>query len=109
MSRKQHRSGGKCGGSHTTLIDAACRLVDFARTEPSVKAIVPSYIASAPSANSQRKLMLSPKLSGLQCRIRGKRYVQELWLYPAEEVDRHDFLQKIVGEACRLGYDVILR
>jgi hypothetical protein len=82
--------------------------VDFALAEPSVKSVSLGRIESAPSANSRHKLKISPELAGLRCFVRGKKYVQEIWVYWAESFERYQVAQIIAEGSLKLEYKVVV-
>lgn len=51
---KNHRSGGKMGGKHTTVIDAAEKVVDFLLKLPEVSNVVAGRIKSGIGTAQQR-------------------------------------------------------
>jgi transcriptional regulator NrdR family protein len=109
LSSQRHRSGGKCGGNHTTLIDAACPFVDFIESESSVKKFSLGRIVSAYSANSRRKITIRNETAGFRCTVRGKLYSQELWVYSTEEISRLELKAILKKGVEKLGFAVVLR
>lgn len=79
---KNHRDGGKMGGNHTTLIDLAVTMVDFARSRPEVKSVSPGMIqvGSGVTGGVQR-VKFSWIRGGLLMTIRQNRSVQEVRVF----------------------------
>lgn len=105
MSSRKHRSGGKIGGSHTTVIDAASPLVDFLETQPAVKKIVLGRIDPASLADGERRVKISKRLSGLRCVVRGKLSIQELWIYISSGF-AVEVIAALTKKASSLGFSV---
>jgi hypothetical protein len=52
---KNHRSGGKIGGNHTTLIDLASVVTDIASGLPEVTTVSPGFIKSGAGTTGGQK------------------------------------------------------
>ena len=82
MSRKDHRSGGKFSGSHTTAINAACVMADIANRQPEVTKISLGYIrANTGSANGQRHVKIISRDGNILLSIQENKTHQELVVY----------------------------
>jgi hypothetical protein len=85
MSTKNHRQGGKFGGSHTTVIDAAVPVVDLAHKLPSVTNISPGFITSGlRPANGKIRVKLTEFLGGVLLNVRGNTSQQEIRIYSTD-------------------------
>lgn len=80
MSPKNHRQGGKMGGRHTTVIDAAQLVIDLAQRMPDVTKIVAGYITSGVKGGKQR-IKIKKITGGLLVVVRGSVSIQELRIY----------------------------
>lgn len=82
MSNKGHRSGGKFGGSHTTMIPLAEVLVDSIVKHYSVTKISAGFIkAGLPSANGNRQMKIYDAQGGMRLRIRDNTTRQDVWVF----------------------------
>ncbi|PIX90267.1 MAG: hypothetical protein COZ29_00910 [Candidatus Moranbacteria bacterium CG_4_10_14_3_um_filter_45_9] len=71
MSNKGHRSGGKFGGSHTTMIPLAGVFVDSIVKRPCVTKISAGYIKAGLSpANGNRQVKVYDTQGGIWLRVR---------------------------------------
>ena len=77
---KNHRSGGKMGGRHTTIIDAAAKVVDFLLKQDEVSNVIAGHIKSGIGAAPQR--IKIKKLAGcLSVIVRGGASIQEIKVF----------------------------
>lgn len=90
---KNHRSGGKMGGRHTTLIDAAEPIVDMVQKRPEVKKIVAGFIVQGRSGG-QRRIKLKEMDGVLQLSIRGNSSLQDVWVYSDNIEETKKFLEE---------------
>lgn len=74
-----HRAGGKIAGSHTTLIDAAEKLVDTANKLPEVTKISLGEIKVI--GRGMRNIKFLDIDSGLKCVVRGNTSRQYIYIY----------------------------
>jgi len=85
MSRKKHRSGGKFGGSHTTLINAALIVADIADAQCEVTKILASYIKSGlPPAQGQRRVKISDREGNVLLAVRDNTSHQLVVVYTSD-------------------------
>ncbi|OGH59461.1 MAG: hypothetical protein A2725_01385 [Candidatus Magasanikbacteria bacterium RIFCSPHIGHO2_01_FULL_33_34] len=80
MSKKNHRSGDKFRGRHTTIIDASGPVVDFLKTLDGVKGISIGIISSIKSV-SQGSVICNETRSGLEVKVRGNKYIQIFYVF----------------------------
>lgn len=73
-------SGPKFGGKHTTVIDAACSVVEAAVKQPEVRTISPGYITMGLRAAGHH-IKFQPITGGLMVRVRGTCCIQEIRVY----------------------------
>lgn len=79
MSSKNHRSGGKFGGSHTTVTPVAGYLADMAVRETEVQKVIPSFIKSGlRTASGRRNVKFAQIRGGLLVQVRENTSHQEL-------------------------------
>lgn len=82
MSTKNTRSGGKYGGSHTTVIPAAGVVCDIAHDCPAVTRISPGRIsAGLPSVGGKRRVKISDSGSVVVLMVRDNVSLQEIRVY----------------------------
>lgn len=82
MSRKNHRSGGKFCGSHTTLIDTAIVVADEAARQPEVTGVSPGLIKPGLNpANGQRRVKISEEKGAILLQIRNNTSQQTVRIY----------------------------
>lgn len=80
MAGKNHRSGKKSAGKHTTLIDAAISVYDYAVKIPSVSAVTAGQIkVNLPVA--PHRVIIKELTGCLSVKVRGTRSIQELKIY----------------------------
>ena len=80
--KKDHRAGGKFGGSHTTLIPAAGILADVAHQQGEVRKISLGLItASLSSVNGKRRAKVQKRLGNLLVSVRDNTTRQEIVIY----------------------------
>ncbi len=83
--KKDHRSGGKYTGSHTTVIPAAGLLTDIADQQPEVTKIALGYIkAGLPSAAGKRRAKITERLGNLLLSVRDNVSQQEITVYSTD-------------------------
>jgi len=80
MSAKNHYQGKKMGGRHTTVIDAARKVVDFLETLPEVSKIATGFITSGVGGGQQR-IKISDMTGGILIKVRGNISIQEIRVY----------------------------
>jgi hypothetical protein len=82
MSKKNHRSGGKFRGSHTTLIDAAAEVVDYAVDRPEVTGVSLCFIKTGlPPANGQKRIKISEEGGAVLLQVRGNTSQQLVMIF----------------------------
>jgi hypothetical protein len=85
MSTKNTRSGGKYGGTHTTVSDCAALVCDIADSCPDVTRISPGFIkAGLPSAGGQRRVKISVLSGKILLSVRGNINHQEVHVYATD-------------------------
>lgn len=75
-----HRSGGKIGGKHTTVIDAARPVVDFLLKNVDVSSVTVGHIKMGIRA-SQQRIKIKEETGCLLIKVRGSASVQELRVF----------------------------
>ncbi|MFA7209221.1 MAG: DUF2103 domain-containing protein [Parcubacteria group bacterium] len=83
MGANNHRSGGKIGGRHTTVIDAARPIIDFLLKDPGVSNIAIGHIKMGIKAGPQR-VKIKEETGCLLIKIRGSASVQEIRVFAKE-------------------------
>lgn len=79
MSDKNHRSGGKFGGSHTTIIPAAGLLADVAVDQQEVSKVIPGFIkAGLKTVNGQRRVKFTDSQGSILLSVRDNASHQEM-------------------------------
>ncbi len=68
------------GGRHTTVIDAARPIVDFAQKIPDVTKVVAGYITPGIKSGQQR-IKIKEMTGGLLVVVRGGASIQEIMIY----------------------------
>lgn len=82
MSKKDHRSGGKVGGTHTTVIPAAGGLVDIAVSQTEVTKVVLGFIsAGLPSVRGKKRVKLSEEQGTVALSVRDNVSLQMIRVY----------------------------
>ncbi len=82
MATKNHRSGGKFSGSHTTAIDAVITLVDKAANQPEVTKISLGLIKPGLSpAGGQRRVKISEEEGAILLQVRDNTSQQVVRVY----------------------------
>lgn len=89
-----HRASKKISSSHSTIIDAAEKLVDTASRLPEVKKISLGLIKIA-KGGDQYRLKIQDTQSGLKITVRGKSAVQTIYIYTSEKDSVKRQLEKI--------------
>lgn len=85
MSTKNTRSGGKFGGSHTTIIDAAIIVADIANKQLEVTKILVGFIKPGlPSAKGQRRVKIIDRERSILLAVRGNTSHQEIVVYTSD-------------------------
>lgn len=80
--KKSHRSGGKFGGTHTTITEAASIICKIAEACRDVTTISPGVItAGLKSVSGQRRVKLTRQGGVILLIVRGNITVQELRVY----------------------------
>jgi hypothetical protein len=74
------KSSTKNGGRHTTLVDAAKPLADFARKQPEVTKISPGIIKPGIRGGQQR-CKFKEIQGGILATVRGSTSIQEVYIY----------------------------
>jgi len=80
MGTNNHRSGGKIGGRHTTVIDAARPVVDFLLKNPAVTSIAVGHIKMGIGTGPQR-MKIKEETGCLLVKIRGSASIQEIRIF----------------------------
>lgn len=75
-----HRSGGKIGGKHTTVIDASKPVVDFLLKNVNVTSVTVGHIKMGIRA-SQQRIKIKEETGCLLIKVRGSASVQELRVF----------------------------
>ncbi len=98
------RTGKKYTSSHTTAIDAADSLLDFADKNILVDKITLGYIASIPSSrNSNKRLKSTHESACLLVKVRGNRAIQEFRFF-TENVTQ--FEKEFIRFAKKEGFEI---
>lgn len=93
MSGKNHRNGGKAGGRHTTLIDAATAVFDFISKLPAVSSVAAGKIkTNLPVA--PHRVIIKEDSGCLSVKVRGTKSIQELKVYSKNLTNIKDTLEK---------------
>ena len=77
-----HRAGSKITRSHTTIIDAAARVVDEARVRPEVTKVALGIIRQI--GKGPPRLKFTPIQNGWKIMVRGNTTMHELFVYTAK-------------------------
>jgi len=80
MCANNHRSGGKIGGRHTTVIDAARPIVDFLLKKSDVTSVAVGHIKMGIKA-SQQRVKIREETGCLMVKIRGSASIQEIRVF----------------------------
>jgi hypothetical protein len=83
---KNHRSGGKMGGRHTTVIDAAEKVVDFLLKCPEVSNVIAGHIKSG-IGTAQQRIKIKKEAGCLSVMIRGGASIQEIKVF-SQDLDK---------------------
>jgi hypothetical protein len=89
-----HANGQKISGRHTTVIDAAIKVVEAANADPNVSKIVLSIVRQG-KASVPKGIKIADVPAGLSLKIRGSKTIQELYVYTS---DRHT-TASVISEA----------
>ncbi len=85
MSTKNHRLGGKFGGSHTTVIPVAGLVSDIAVSLPEVNKVVLGFIkAGLSSVGGQRRVKITRRDGNIFLAIRDNTSHQEITVYTSD-------------------------
>lgn len=80
--KKNHRSGGKFSGSHSTVIPAAAILADISSNLPEVTKIAIGFIkAGLQSVSGQRRVKITNRDGNILLSVRDNTSHQELTVY----------------------------
>ncbi len=102
MSTKNHRSGGKFSGRHTTVIPAAGIVADLAIAQGEVTKVSLGFIKTGlPSANGKRRVKLTQEQGDILLSIRDNTSHQEIRVYTP---DIQKTMQAIAREAKNKGF-----
>ncbi len=94
MSNKNHRSGGKMGGKHTTVIDASKPIIDYLLKHPDVTNIIAGHIKMGIGTAPQRA-KVREESGCLFVKVRGSASVQEIRVFSKNiEKVKDDFQMK---------------
>lgn len=96
---KNHRSGGKMGGRHTTVIDASKPIIDYLLKNPYVTNIIAGRIKTGIGAAPQR-LKLREESGCLLITVRGSASVQEIRVFSTEMQQVINDLQNEFARLC---------
>jgi hypothetical protein len=80
MNKSNHRAGGKIGGKHTTVIDAAKPVVDFLLKNADVSSVTMGFIKMRLKTAPQR-MKIKEESGCLFIKIRGTASIQELRVF----------------------------
>ena len=102
MSTKNSRSGGKYGGSHTTVTPDAGIICDAIHNIEGITKISPGYIKSGlRSVGGKRRVKILIDTGFLLVTVRGNTTTQEIYIYSNDlEIARN----KVGGEIKKLGF-----
>lgn len=87
---KNHRSGGKMGGKHTTVIDAAQSVVDYLMRHAHVSNIIAGHITMRLKAAPHR-MKIMEESGCLLLKVRGTASIQEIRVFAAD-------IEKVKGD-----------
>lgn len=80
MNKSNHRCGGKIGGKHTTVIDAAKPVVDFLLKNTDVTSVTVGFIKMRLKTAPQR-MKIMEESGCLFLKVRGTASIQELRVF----------------------------
>jgi hypothetical protein len=80
MNKSNHRCGGKIGGKHTTVIDAAKPIVDYLLKHLDVTIVTVGYIKMRIKTAPQR-IKIKEDSGSLLVKVRGTASIQELRVF----------------------------
>ena len=100
MSNKNHRSGGKMGGRHTTVIDASKPIIDYLLKHPFVTNVIAGRIKAGIGAAPQR-IKLREESGCLLITVRGGASVQEVRVFSTDMKQVIGDLQEKFSMLCR--------
>jgi hypothetical protein len=81
MSRKNHFAGKGFSAKHTTVIDAAVEVVEFASKLPGFSKAVPGFIVPGLKGGVQRRVKVKGMIGGVLLIVRGSTSIQEVRVY----------------------------
>jgi len=77
---KNHRSGKKMGGKHTTVIDAAEKVIDFLNKNPYVSNIIAGKIKMG-LKTSAHSMKITQETGCLSIKVRGTGSIQDIRVF----------------------------
>ncbi len=77
---KNHRSGKKIGRNHTTVIDAAEKVVDFLVKLPDVSKVITGHITNG-IKTAPASMKIEQKTGCLMIKVRGTKSIQEISIF----------------------------
>ncbi|PID52635.1 MAG: hypothetical protein CR972_00990 [Candidatus Moraniibacteriota bacterium] len=80
---KNHRSGGKMGGKHTTLIDAAQPVVDYLMRNSHISNIIAGHITMR-LKTAPHRLKIIEESGCLLLKVRGTASIQEIRVFASD-------------------------
>jgi hypothetical protein len=96
MGGKNHRNGGKAGGRHTTIIDAAGEVFDFISSIPAVSNVTAGQIKS--NLHTAPHRVTVKEITGcLSVKVRGTKCIQELMVYSKDLKGVQETLERKYG------------
>lgn len=86
----KHAAGGKITSSHTTIIDAANKVISVAQQLPEVSKIVLGVIQQI--GTGKRKISFTENHAGFLVKIRGGVTIQEVWIHTSNKAKTRESL-----------------
>jgi hypothetical protein len=80
----RHLAGGKISRSHSTVTEAALRLVTQARRNILVEKILLGPIRPCRSSGTRQRIKVHYLVAGLRVTVRGSTTIQDIYLYTAD-------------------------
>jgi hypothetical protein len=77
---KNHRSGKKMGGKHTTIIDAAEKVIDYLNKNANVSNIIAGRIKMG-LKTSQHSMKITRQTGCLAIKVRGTASIQDIMVF----------------------------
>ncbi|MCI0619773.1 DUF2103 domain-containing protein [Candidatus Wolfebacteria bacterium] len=84
MGGQPHRKGGKFGGRHSTLTDAAAKVADLVVTRPEVTNVTIGGINARVSGSSQPRVKISDMSGGIRLAVIGNGGAQEIRVFSGD-------------------------